>query len=89
MRPVTVAEARFILSHVFCVHCLELRDKGGWTYQWAPGFGEPVCSRCPCRTVADLRLYVASVAEAEAYAEEDARVQEAYSRGLTSGHTRS
>lgn len=65
MRPLTIGEARFVLSHVFCVHCLP--DKGGWSYQWAPGFGEALCSRCPCREPADLRLYVASVAEAEAY----------------------
>lgn len=61
----SLAEARFILSHVYCVHCLP--DGGGWSYQWALGFGEPMCCRCPCKTVADLRLYVASITEAKAY----------------------
>lgn len=80
MRPVTVAEARFILSHVYCVHCVEKRDRGGWIYPWGHGFGEPRCVRCPCDVVADLRLYVASVAEAEEYAEADALAQSAASK---------
>lgn len=62
MRHYTLAEARFVLSHVFCVHCLPSGD--GFVYPWAPGAGEALCSRCPSRVTADLRLYVASEREA-------------------------
>ena len=63
MRHYTLAEARFILSHVYCVLCQP--DSDGWVYRWAPGAGEPVCSRCQCRDVCDLLLYVASEREAQ------------------------
>ena len=62
MRP-TLAEARYILSHVYCVHCLPKSD--GWVYPWSVGAGEALCARCPCREPADLRLYVASEREAQ------------------------
>ena len=58
----SLAEARLILSHVYCVG--HLPDGDGWTYQWAPGAGEGLCCRCSCREPADLRLYVASKREA-------------------------
>jgi hypothetical protein len=64
VRPFTLAEARYVLSHVFCVSCL---PEGGWTYPWALGAGEALCSRCPCRTIADLRLRVATVEEARSW----------------------
>jgi hypothetical protein len=58
MRPYTLAEARFILSHVYCVHHVPNDD--GWVYEWAPGAGETLCSRCTCREPRDLRLHVVS-----------------------------
>ena len=63
MRLYTLAEARFILSHVYCVLCLPEDD--GWTYQWAPGAGTPECCRCHCTDTRDLRLYVATVRKAQ------------------------
>ena len=65
MRPCTLAEARYILSHVYCVHHLPQDD--GWIYRWAPGAGEPLCCRCDCREPADLRLYVATETKAAAW----------------------
>lgn len=61
-RRYALAEARYILSHVYCVSCLP--DDDGWIYEWRPGIAEAECCRCPCRTGADLRLYVASVRKA-------------------------
>lgn len=58
VRPYTIPEARFILSHVYCALCLPQDD--GWTYQWAPGAGTPECCRCACTDTRDLRLYVAT-----------------------------
>ena len=58
MRPYTLAEARYILSHVYCVHHVPQDD--GWVYPWSFGAGEALCSRCPCGTPADLRLHVVS-----------------------------
>ena len=73
MRHYTLREARFILSHVFCVH--HLPDSDGAVYAWAPGAGEPLCVRCSCAAPADLRLYVASEREAaEWLAEENAAI---------------
>jgi hypothetical protein len=70
----TLAEARFILSHVYCVHHVPEGD--GWTYQWGQGFGEGICCRCDCRDPADLRLHVASEATAAAWlAKENAFIQ--------------
>lgn len=69
MRRYTIAEAHVILSHVFCVHHLPSGD--GFIYRWAPGAGEPLCSRCPCRNTADLRLYVPSRLEALAWLEKE------------------
>jgi hypothetical protein len=65
VRLYTLAEARYILSHVYCVACLP--DDGGWVYPWAPGAGEALCSRCPCRITPDLRLYVATEEKARAW----------------------
>lgn len=62
MRRYTLAEARYILSGVYCVH--HLPDSDGWVYRWGYGAGEPLCRRCRCCSVADLRLYVASEREA-------------------------
>jgi hypothetical protein len=67
MRPYTLNEARFILSHVYCVHCLP--SDGGWVYQWAPGAGASECCKCPVTNAADLRLYVATEAKAKAWLE--------------------
>lgn len=74
MKPYTLAQARLILSHVYCVHCLP--EGGGWVYPWAVGAGEALCSRCPCRVPEDLRLYVASNEEAAAWlAKENAAIE--------------
>ena len=69
----SLAEARFILSHVYCVLCLPQSD--GWVYQWGRGFGEPRCCRCTCDQPADLRLYVASEREAREWLAREATVQ--------------
>jgi hypothetical protein len=61
----TLAEARYILSHVYCVHCLP--DDDGWIYPWRPGAGPAECSRCPCTERQDLRLYVATEQKAKAW----------------------
>lgn len=58
MRHYTLAEARYILSHVYCVSCLPEDD--GFVYAWAPGAGLAECCRCPCRVTLDLRLHVVS-----------------------------
>lgn len=76
MRRYTLAEARYILSHVYCVSCLP--DSDGWVYPWGYGFGEPICCRCPCRNVPDLRLYVASVREATEWLEKENTFVDAY-----------
>lgn len=67
VRRYTLAEARYILSGVYCVH--HLPDSDGWVYRWSHGAGEPLCRRCRCRVVADLRLHVASEREAAAWLE--------------------
>ena len=69
MRRYTLAEARLILSHVYCVGCLP--DSDGWVYPWSIGAGECLCSRCPCRLPADLRLHVASEREAAEWLEKE------------------
>jgi len=74
MRPYTLAESRLILSHVYCVH--HLPDSDGLVYRWSVGAGEPLCSRCACSDVADLRLYVASEREAAKWmARENATIE--------------
>ena len=67
MRPYTLSEARYILSHVYCVH--HVPESDGWVYQWSVGAGEALCCRCSCRERIDLRLYVASEREASAWLE--------------------
>lgn len=69
MRPYTTAQARFILSHVYCVH--HVPESDGFVYQWAQGAGEALCCRCTCREKADLRLYVASEREASEWASKE------------------
>lgn len=69
MSAYTLAQARFILSHVYCVGHLPTGD--GWVYPWSHGAGEALCARCSCREPEDLRLYVASVAEASAWLERE------------------
>jgi hypothetical protein len=69
VRLYTLAEARYILSHVYCVACLP--NDGGWIYPWAPGAGEALCSRCTCRLIPDLRLYVATKEKAQAWLERE------------------
>lgn len=68
-RPWTLAEARYILSHVYCVHCLPEDD--GWIYPWSIGAGEALCCRCPCREPANLRLYVATERKAREWLEKE------------------
>ena len=76
MRRYTLAEARLILSHVYCVGCLPESD--GWVYPWSQGSGEALCSRCPCWVAADLRLYVASEREAGVWLAKENAAVDAY-----------
>lgn len=66
MRRYTLAEARFILTHVFCVGCLPA-EGSGMLYRYDRMFGEARCTLCPCAEPADLRLYVPTNATAEAW----------------------
>lgn len=76
MRRYTLAEARYVLSGVYCVS--HLPESDGWVYQWGQGFKEPLCQRCPCREPADLRLYVASEREAAEWLELENAAIDAY-----------
>ena len=76
MRRYTLAEARFVLSHVYCVG--HVPEGEGWVYPWSVGAGESLCCRCSCRKPADLRLYVASVAEAIEWLERENAFVDAY-----------
>ena len=76
MRRYTLAEARHILSGVCCVS--HLPESDGWVYRWGHGFGEPICRRCDCREVADLRLYVASEREAAEWLVKENAAVDAY-----------
>ena len=69
MRPYTLEEARWILSHVYCVACLP--DDDGLVYRWTRGVAEAECCRCPCREPADLRLYIASERRARVWLERE------------------
>lgn len=76
MRRYTLAEARYILSGVYCA--LHLPESDGWVYRWGQGFGEPLCRCCSCREPVDLRLYVASEREAAAWLETENAAIDAY-----------
>jgi hypothetical protein len=79
MNHYTLRDARFILSHVYCVH--HVPESDGFTYAWAPGAGEPLCCRCTCRNTLDLRLYVASEREAKEWLEKENAAIDAYNAG--------
>lgn len=73
----TLPEARLILTHVYCVG--HLPDGDGWVYPWSLSIaGEPLCCRCACDEPRDLRLYVASTAEAAAWLERENAAIDAY-----------
>ena len=72
IRRYTLAEARFILSHVYCVHCLP--DDDGWVYPYASWNGEALCCRCPERFIPDLRLYIATERKAREWLERENNV---------------
>ncbi len=76
MRRYTLAEARLILSHVYCVG--HVPDSDGWDYPWSVGAGEALCCRCSCREPADLRLYVASEREAAEWLAKENAFVDAY-----------
>ena len=59
----TTAEARYILSHVYCVN--HVPDDDGGVYEWRPGAGNRECCRCRCTFIPDLRLHLVSVRAAE------------------------
>ncbi len=59
-RPWTLPEARYILSHVFCVLCVPEDGEDGFSRPWFAGVGLAECCRCPCILTADLRLWIAS-----------------------------
>ena len=80
VRLYTLAEARLILSHVYCV--AHVPDDGGAVYQWAPGAGEALCAKCSCREPADLRLYVASEEKAKTWLEKESAAVAAYLKHL-------
>ncbi len=61
----TLAEARYILSHVFCVLCVPEDSTAGFSRPWFAGVGLAECCRCPCTETADLRLWIASVSAAK------------------------
>jgi hypothetical protein len=69
VRRYTLAEARLVLSHVYCVG--HVPESDGWVYRWSVGAGEALCCRCSCREPVDLRLYVASAREAAAWLEKE------------------
>lgn len=82
VRPYTLNEALFILSHVYCVHCLP--DDDGWIYPWMPGAGAAECSRCPCTERQDLRLHVATERKALDWLEKE----NAFLSNVTNGKPR-
>jgi hypothetical protein len=67
MRPYTLAEARWILSHVYCVHHVPEDGAAGFSVAWIPGMAEHECSQCGDRCGADLRIWIASEAAARAW----------------------
>lgn len=60
LRPYTLAEARYILSHVYCVLCVPESGEEGFSTRWFPGVGIRECARCADHCAADLRIWVAS-----------------------------
>lgn len=62
-RRYTLAEARFILSHVYCVDHVPEHD--GIVHRWFRGVAESECCRCSCTNPADLRIYIASPRRAQ------------------------
>lgn len=70
--PYTLAEARWILSHVYCCLCCPEAGEAGFATRWFPGVGLAECCRCRCIDVRDLRLWVASESAARAWLEREA-----------------
>ena len=70
--PYTLAEARWILSHVYCSLCVPEDGEAGFSTRWFPGVGNAECCRCHGRDVPDLRLWVASESAARAWLEREA-----------------
>lgn len=80
-RLYTLAQARWILSRVLCVDCLPEDGLDGFATAWFPGIGNAECSRCPCTTMADLRLWLASESAAERW--RDAENAALRAKGIT------
>jgi hypothetical protein len=61
LRRYTLAEARYILSGVYCVLCLPEDGEDGFaSVRWFPGCGTPECAKCGDGCVPDLRIWIAS-----------------------------
>lgn len=67
----TVADARYVLSLVYCVDCVPMDGDMGHSRPWAPGLGTAECCRCHCTYTPDLRLWIASEAAGRAWAERE------------------
>lgn len=77
-RPYTLAEARWILSHTYCVFHVPEDGEAGFSRPWFPGLGNAECCRCNGALVEDLRVWIAS----EKAAAEWLAVENAASAGL-------
>ena len=80
IKLLTLPEARYCLTHVFCVHCL---PEGGLTYPYDRAFGEALCCRCPCDEPRDLRLRIATLSEAQAWLDKTNAAIQAHNEGRT------
>lgn len=67
----TLAQARWILSHVYCVHHVPADSDAGFARDWIPGMAEAECCRCGCTLGADLRIWIASEKAAAAWLEKE------------------
>lgn len=79
MRRYTLHEARWILSHVYCVHHVPEDGEAGFFTVWVRGMAESECVKCHDRpAAADLRIWVASEKAAAAWLEKENAAVDAY-----------
>lgn len=63
----TLAQARYILSHVYCVLCVPEDSDAGYSRPWFPGLCLGECIKCVSHCGPDLRVWIASEAAAKAW----------------------
>jgi len=75
MKRYTLSQARYILSHIYCVLCAPEDGPKGFASVYVPGLAECECCRCGSACGADLRTWIPSVAAASEWlAKENAAI---------------